>query len=375
MQAESGIILRLAMVALEDGALRYVSETNTMLERNGAVTVIPPGPTPAELAQWEAQAAQLQAEVNRLMPSGGGGLPYQKPGPGLSSARQELANLQIKINWYTTKFDLIRAAIASSSLPVICQPTIMEDSRTYVDGGVRTLAPIQAAIDVGASIVYAVAAGSQQFQTESMATIGGSTPLPLLGIALRVGEDIMPDEVARRDLTPDNPYPVPVMLIQPDPNLPDVHDALTLEPGLIRIRMAYGFMRAYDTLMAFKANSQNTYLGVTATNSRKGRTMDIVQLRARIWSLEYPANGKKFVLPTSALPPEPYTVKETGTLDATAHAQAKALKAQLATLVQDRITFYTDHGTHTDGTVSLPADFATWSTQWEKHSWAPVVPL
>ena len=62
-------------------------------------------------------------------------------------------------------------------------------------------------------------------------------------------------------------------------------------------------------------------------------------------------------------------------LDAAAHAQAKALKAQLATLVQDRITFYTDHGTHTDGTVSLPADFATWSTQWEKHSWSPVVPL
>jgi NTE family protein len=100
MQAESGIVLRLAMVALEDGALRYVSETNTMLERNGAVTAIPPGPTAAELAKYEAQAAQLQADINTLMPSGGGGLPFQKPGPGLSSKRQQLALLHEGLQEY-----------------------------------------------------------------------------------------------------------------------------------------------------------------------------------------------------------------------------------------------------------------------------------
>jgi hypothetical protein len=376
LQEGSGIKLRLAMVALEDGALRYVNENSTLVERNGTVTPVPPRPTSAEIAQLKDQIAKLQEQIADMQPSGGkdsGG--FQKPKPGIAGKIRQLQGLQTKLNWDSIRMDLIRAAIASSSLPVICRPTMMQDGRTYVDGGIRALAPVQAAVDAGASTVYVVAAGSTKFDSQTMDEITGSTPLPLLGIALRVGEAILPDEVGRRDLFPTNAYPVPVMVIQPDPNLDDLHDGLTLEPGLIRIRMAYGFMRSYDTLMAFQKHGKTFYLTNTALNSQRGHTMQIIQLRKQIWDLEYPANGKQFVLPTSSLPPAYYTIKNLPARDNNAHAQAKALKQQLAGLIQQRIAFYTDAANKIDGTASLPSDYATWSTQWEKHSWTPAVPL
>jgi hypothetical protein len=270
---------------------------------------------------------------------------------------------------------LIRGAIASSSLPLICRPTVMHDNQTYVDGGIRTLCPIQAAIDAGASQVYAIAAGSRKFDVASMAQIGSVLPLPFLGIALRVGEEILPDEGGRRDLFPDNQWPVPVMVVQPDPTIDDIHDGLTLEPGLIRINMAYGFMRAYDTLVAFQRFVPSFYQYAAQENSIKGKTTEIIQLRKTIWSLEFAANGKEFDMPTSALPPKPYQVKNIGAPNTQTHAQVKTLKAQLQTLIDARIAYYTDARLHVKGVESLPADYQTWSTQWEKHSWTPAIPL
>jgi hypothetical protein len=270
---------------------------------------------------------------------------------------------------------LITAAIASSSLPLICRPTVMHDNQTYVDGGIRTLCPIQAAIDAGASRVYAVTAGSRKFDVASMAQIGSVIPLPFLGIALRVGEGILPDEVGRRDLFPDNPWPVPVMVIQPDPAIDDMHDGLTIEPGLIRINMAYGYMRAYDTTVAFEKFIPSFYQYAAEENSIKGKTTEIIQLRKAIWSAEFAANGKEFLMPTSALPPEPYQVKNIGAPSTQAHAQVKALKAQLKTLIEARIAYYTNARMNINGAESLPADYATWWSAWERHSWTPTIPL
>jgi hypothetical protein len=376
-QQGSGIALRLAMVALEDGALRYATETNMMIERDYKPTVVPPPVTAAQLAALKAKQAQLMDLVDSLSPSPAepGGGPFQKPKPGLAGAKQQLARVTAQLNWQELPKDLIRAAIASSSLPVICRPTVMQDLRTYVDGGIRTLAPIQAAIDAGATDVYAIAAGSSKFDSQTMEQIVGGTPLPLLGIAQRVGEAILPDEVGSRDLFPANPWPVPVIVIRPDPSLDDIQDGLTIEPGLIRIRMAYGFMRAYDTLQAYKKFIPSFYQYATQQNSIAGKTMEIVSLRGDIWALEFTANGKQFNR-GSVLPPAPHTVTDLKTgPDAAVHAQVKAKKAQLQTLINARIAHYADNGTHTGGEVSLPADFQTWSTQWEKHSWTPTIPL
>ena len=182
--------------------------------------------------------------------------------------------------------DLLRAAIASSSLPVIVRPCGMQDGQTYVDGGIRTLAPIQAAIDCGASNVYVVAASIPKFDRKSISYITTGTALPLLGIALRVGEQILPDEVGHRDLFPSNGWPVPVVVIQPEPNIDDIHDGLTIEPGLIRIRMAHGYMRAYDTLRAYQQHGAPFYLSNTARNSQLGKTTEITGCvrRSGTWS-------------------------------------------------------------------------------------------
>ncbi len=174
------------MVALEDGAMRYVNEANTMIERDGKVTPVPPPPTAAQIAALKAEKAKLEDEIADWQNSGGGpgAGPVQKPRPGLAHLMQQLAQVNAKLVADSIPYDLIRAAIASSSLPVICRPTTMQDGRTYVDGGIRSLAPIQSAIDAGASNVYAIAAGSTKLDSATIGEITGGTPLPLLGIAL-----------------------------------------------------------------------------------------------------------------------------------------------------------------------------------------------
>ncbi len=377
LQQNSGIKLRLAMVALEDGALRYVTETNTMIERDGRRTEVPPPPTAADIAKLNAQRQQLIDAIGDLTPGPDEGHAGQtrKPDPRLLNLKRKLAQLNEKLARLSVPMDLIRAAIASSSLPVICRPTTMQDGFTYIDGGIRTLAPIQSAVDAGASQVYAIAAGSFKFDAKSMEDIAGGAPLPLLGIALRVGEQILPDEVGRRDLFPANPWPVPVVVIQPDPSLDDIHDGLTIEPGLIRIRMAYGFMRAYDAVKAFEKFGPGSYLKAAQENSTKAKTSEIIQLRKQIWDLEFPANGKKFVMPDAPLPPAPYTVQNLPARDANAENQLRLLKQQLKTLVNARIAYYADAARNLDGTESLPADFRDWWRNWEAHSWTPPQPF
>jgi hypothetical protein len=208
-----------------------------------------------------------------------------------------------------------------------------------------------------------------------MAQIESVLPLPFLGVALRVGTGILPDEVGRKDLFPDNPWPVPVMVVRPDPTIDDIHDGLTLEPGLIRINMAYGYMRAYDTIVAFEKFVPSFYQYAAQENSIKGKTTEIIQLRNKIWSLEFAANGMEFVKPTSMFPPEPSHFRAIAPPNTQVHAQVKELKAQLKALIDARIAYYTDAAHKIKGTESLPADYPIWSTQWEKHSWTPTIPL
>jgi hypothetical protein len=47
----------------------------------------------------------------------------------------------------------------------------------------------------------------------------------------------------------------------------NVHDTLTIDPGLIRISMAYGYMRAADAVLSFP----------------DGLSRDIAELRVKIW--------------------------------------------------------------------------------------------
>jgi hypothetical protein len=162
-------------------------------------------------------------------------------------------------------------------------------------------------------------------------------------------------------------------VIQPNIDV-DVHDGMTIEPGLIRIRMAYGFMRAYDTVRAYD-KWPGAYLSLAQQNSANGMTNEIIKKRREIWDAEFPANGKKFVLPGSSLPPSPYTVQNLSAPDKNALDNVRKLKLELKQLLEKRVAFYADAQNNIKGEESLPADFGTWSTHWEKHNWTPTATL
>jgi hypothetical protein len=163
--------------------------------------------------------------------------------------------------------------------------------------------------------------------------------------------------------------------MQPEQDLEDIHDGLTIEPGLVRIRMAHGYMRAYDTLRAWQQHGPNFYLANVRRNSDLGKTTQITALRKAIWDLEFAALGKAFRMPESQLPPAPYTVTDLPKPDAAAHALVKLMKQQLKALVDARIAFYADPKKDLSGTDSVPADHNAWVTEWEKHSFTPSIPL
>ena len=139
-----------------------------------------------------------------------------------------------------TPVDLLDAAIASSSIPAIFAPQLL-GTENFIDGGVRDVVPIQAALDAGADRVYAI-----------VASRGGVDPAPkgsfdektIADIALRATMEIIPDQLQRFETNPPGlGWPKGVVFIQPDFT---VHDSMTVDPGLIRINRDFGYMRAAD---------------------------------------------------------------------------------------------------------------------------------
>ena len=202
--ARSGVQLRVAVVGLESGELRYVAEDGRLLDRR-----------------------------DQPLPDG--------PVVGLA--------------------DAVRA---SSAIPVVFPPVLLAGEH-YVDGGVREVLPLEvAARHLGATHCYAV-----------VASAGGSRPEPsyadrnLIAIMYRSYSDIMWDEVLRDEVELARASAA-VTLIQPEL---DVHDGLTVDPGLIAIAMDYGFMRAADVVRRSDPATCRA-------------TRDVIELRRDIWAAE-----------------------------------------------------------------------------------------
>jgi NTE family protein len=388
----SNIKLRLAMVAIEDGALRYVNETNTMIERDG-VTVTPAtissnAPTPSQIAALDQQLAKLKAELkaaesNPPPPPAPG--PVDKPiaSPIVTSIQASISMVESKLNPpFSGTLDLIHSALASASTALFYVPRQMQDARTYISGSSRTFLPIASAIKAGASEVYGIVGTQVSLPAKTLTQIQSvASVVPLLGMTLRVGDDISPAEVARRDVMPDNPYPVPNIIIQPSPQVfDDVHDILTVEPGLVRIRMAYGFMRAYDTLWAYKLVGPEKYLAQAEINTAQGRTAQIINLRKKKWNNEFTANKMFIRFPSPFLmPPQAYVE---GPLDNSPSNMTKSqealatittLKGELLGAIVARQVYYKNLSPSTSGAASMPTDFMDWVNTWEQHNWNPTV--
>lgn len=143
------------------------------------------------------------------------------------------------------------AVQASASVPIAYPPTALDEGFStpvvgpavqvkghYIDGGVRDNAPLRAADEAGASSIVVILPSPVAMNRVDFST--GALP----GIAAR-GFETLFDETLQNDLAPFRGYNVPVQVIAPQIEL---YSMLTVDPGLIRINMDYGYMRAFDEM-------------------------------------------------------------------------------------------------------------------------------
>ncbi|HEY6746507.1 MAG TPA: patatin-like phospholipase family protein [Mycobacteriales bacterium] len=282
--AAGGGRLRLGTVALESGRLRYVTETGAVVETDG--TPVPDTGSPAAacrplVAALEAARTSLAGQQAELRDAP----PGQKPAlrAQLEEARREvqaaaarLAACQATGPQRPLVVPLAAGALASASIPGIFRPVEL-GGETYVDGGVREVLPLQAAVDLGADTVYAIDASRPDLLPAPVSYASAG----VLDLVSRALVDIAIHEIAVGDhavrLRPGQPAPR-VFDIHPDV---DLHGITTVDPGLIRIAMDYGYQRAADVLD-----------GADPAGRRYRIATDIAERRLDTWALENAAAGQ-----------------------------------------------------------------------------------
>jgi hypothetical protein len=123
---------------------------------------------------------------------------------------------------------------------------------------------------------------------------------------------------------------------------------MTIEPGMIDIAAAYGYMRAWDAVVGKKRPDGPALSSLTD---------QIIEERRAIWELEFFANAHR---------PVPFTARRGETLvpapDPSALVQLREHKRRLASLVRDRLA--------RGGAVPIDRDW--WTEHWERHAWEPL---
>ena len=236
--------------------------------------------------------------------------------------------------------DMIDAVLASSAIPGIFPP-IRLHAENYIDGGVREMLPVQAAINLGEDRIYAIACSKSG--VDRARSFDNSS---LVDISIRAMRDIMFDEIQRNETNPPRGWGADITLIQPTLN---IHDVLMVDPGLISIGIAYGYMRAFDAV----EGDGNTWKSLTLRRLSDG----ITRARINIWRMEHVANGKP-------MPGERVSIMgHTPSPDHLRHI--RRLKRDLKALVDERRQF---------GDDAVPGDAEAWWMQWERHKWTPLIP-
>lgn len=354
--ARSNVRLLMATVCLESGALRYVTGQGEILERDVATGVLSRKPTldpacqplAAALADQQSQLEEARGDLDGAVGSAKAGVAMRLRRLSANVARAAQA-LDACIRSHPAVFgyahvDVVQGALASSSIPFVFPPVQIE-GETYVDGGIRAVVPVEAAILDGATDVFVVVASARGAVVPATSLLSPGTIISsftnagIADIAARATADIMPDELSRASTDPLNGWSnVTLTVIQPGH---DIHDILTIDPGLIDIRIAHGYMAADDAIACKKAFSNPTAYrstgdpGVRAFYEARF-TDQIVRLRKAIWDVE-----------EKLAPSDP--------LDS-----LRALKRQLKDLVDSRAA--------AGGALpAFPTAAATWSLRYERH--------
>jgi NTE family protein len=201
--AASSVTLRIALVGLESGELRYVTNTGSFTDRQ------------------------------------------DRPLPELGEV------------------DVAEAIRASCAIPGVFPPVPLA-GEYYVDGGVRENLPTQVALDhLGVSTCYAVVASPSGVRTHE--SFGSAD---IFTIIMRSTSGIMSDELQRDEIAYAQARGATVIA----PTV-DVHDLVTIDPGLIAIAVDYGFLRARDVVTGADAQRQRL-------------TEEIIRARQQAWEIE-----------------------------------------------------------------------------------------
>lgn len=160
------------------------------------------------------------------------------------------------------EIDFVDAITASCAIPGVFPPVNLAGEH-YVDGGIRANLPTEMAYTMGAGRVIAIVSGAKgPSEEESFANSD------LLEVVMRAAAGIMPDELENLQIRLAKARGATV--IEP---VIDVHDALTVDPGLISIAKDYGWMRAHDVMTDASAKASQL-------------THEIINMRRHLWAIE-----------------------------------------------------------------------------------------
>jgi NTE family protein len=238
--------------------------------------------------------------------------------------------------------DIVKGLLGSAAIPGFFEAQFLGDD-FYVDGGVREIVPVQAAISMGASQVYAIVApGPLQFDNHF------ANMLDIAGRSL----DIALDEITTDNTAPFQPWEMPVVAIRPDF---EVHGTTKVNPGLIRINIGYGYMRAFDIVSPRASNSDVQQALLTLSN-------EITLKRLTAFINEELALGDWISFADSFLTNNPNLIAAASF--AKRISSVRSVKNELWGLIdcRNRIAATLD---------SMPPDALDWVFRWEDHEPAP----
>lgn len=210
--------------------------------------------------------------------------------------------------------DLVDAVFASCAIPGVFPPVELAGEH-YVDGGVRENVPAAVVLDrQDVDRCYVVVAAPEGVPASS-----SFAQKDLMEILVRSTAAIGPDEIQRDEVR--DARQRGAVVIQPEL---DIHDIITIDPGLVSIAIDYGYLRAGDVCD-------------DAGEARQARTRDVIQLRRLIWTTEDAMFGPE-------VNDDEVDVEEIA-----------ELKLRLRDLICD------------PGSAHLPATADEWWRTWERH--------
>lgn len=259
-----GTPLYMALVSLETGRLRYVTNKSEFVERDGKTPVatalmaedfdpaIDPNLTPEVRSRLLGQVDGYKAAVGE-MKTYRAEYNLEKTSKG---RRRELIDLveqarergnyfsdgieqQIKAFQVRNTVDPVLGVLGSAAMPVYFEPAVIGVEQ-YIDGGLREIIPVEIVASHEVEELVAIVCSAQTLPaTDSMSAAG------LPAVAMRALADIALEEIVEDDQRISHQHKMKVTQIAPTF---DVHDVVVVQPSLIEISMAYGWMRAADEM-------------------------------------------------------------------------------------------------------------------------------